>query len=157
MHFGAKKAPKMSPKSIKKRSRTGPGTMSAKVTIFDTILTLLEGPNLESVWQAQCSRKVGTFWKRPFFGPKYQQKAPFLEPKCHQQWSKTWHKNSMDFGVGFCGLLAQFCLHFGSQKWPAAGVIFTPNWPLGSLGCLFGSFGCNLGAGMVKKWYFHAF
>ena len=43
-HFDAKKAPKMSQKSIKQRSRTGPGTMSAKVTIFDTILTLFEGP-----------------------------------------------------------------------------------------------------------------
>ena len=43
-NFGVKKVPKISPKSIKKRSRTGPDTMSAKVTIFDTILTLLEGP-----------------------------------------------------------------------------------------------------------------
>ena len=43
-HFGAKKAPKMRPRSTKKRSRTGSGTMSAKVQIFDTILIFFEGP-----------------------------------------------------------------------------------------------------------------
>ena len=59
--------------------------------------------------------------------------------------------------MGFLCLLAPFCLHFGSQKWPAAGVIFTPNWSLGSPGCLFGSFGGNLGADMVKHYYFHSF
>ena len=54
------------------------------------------------------------------------------------------------WGVFLC-LLAPFWHHFATQKWSAVGVVNLQNGPLGSLGCLFGSFGCKLGAGMVKK------
>ena len=140
-----KRLPKWAPKSIKKRSRTGPDTMSAKVTIFETILTLLEGPEPWICVAGAVFSQGWHFLKKTCFWTKIFTKSTILGAKMVPNVVKNATQNRYGFWVRFLipfgsilspfwGLKVGGCRSNFHLKWSLCSL----RWSLASLGCHFG-------------------